>query len=59
MCKYCENGNEYEITPCANGDLGIRACYMKGDIVLFENNITASGYFSINYCPMCGRKLRD
>lgn len=65
MCEFCnghlndkmEIGSDYPIKPCANGDLKVRAKYMDGNIVLFKNLHTASGYFEINYCPICGRKI--
>ena len=65
MCKFCnshlskgvEIGEDYPIKPCANGDLKVRAKYMDGGIVLFRNLHTASGYFDINFCPICGRKI--
>lgn len=64
-CEFCmqttskghEIGKCYPIRPCANGDLGVRAQYLDGGIVLFEDHLFASGYFDINYCPICGRKI--
>lgn len=66
MCNFCEQttiighevGQDYPIIPCGNGDLGVRAKYMDKAIVLFNNRLSASGYFDINFCPICGRKLR-
>lgn len=65
MCEFCnrqlsenhECGKDYPIHPCANGDLGVRAQYLDGGIILYKDWNTASGYFDINYCPICGRKL--
>ncbi len=65
MCEFCnrhagngqECGKDYPIHPCGNGDLGIRAEYIDGGIVLFKDLNLASGYFDINYCPICGRKI--
>lgn len=28
-----------------------------GGIVLFKDHNIASGYFDINYCPICGRRI--
>lgn len=65
MCVFCmqlpdkkrEYGREYPVRPCANGDLGVRAQYINGGIVLFVDHNVAGGYFDINYCPMCGRRI--
>ena len=65
MCEFCmrhagngqECGKDYQIHPCANGDLGVRAEYIDGGIVLFKEHNMASGYFDINYCPICGRRI--
>lgn len=65
MCEFCmrhagngqECGKDYTIHPCANGDLGVRAEYIDGGIVLFKEHNIASGYFDINYCPICGRRI--
>lgn len=65
MCEFCmrhagngqECGKGYTIRPCANGDLGVRAEYIDGGIVLFKDHNMASGYFDINYCPICGRRI--
>lgn len=65
MCEFCmrhagngqECGKDYTIHPCANGDLGVRAEYIDGGIVLFKEHNMASGYFDINYCPICGRRI--
>lgn len=65
MCEFCDRklpkdhecGKDYPIHPCANGDLGVRAQYIDGGIILYKDRNTASGYFSINYCPICGRRI--
>lgn len=65
VCYYCQSpydgwGLDYTIFPCGNGDLGVRAqCHATEDphIVLYKDKALASGYFKINYCPICGRKL--
>lgn len=65
MCEFCDRklpkdhecGKDYPIHPCANGDLGVRAQYIDGGIVLYKDRNTASGYFDINYCPICGRRI--
>lgn len=65
MCEFCnrhagnwqECGKDYLIHPCGNGDLGVRTEYIDGSIILFKARSIASGYFDINYCPICGRKI--
>ena len=63
MCDFCmlipncEIGKKYEVKPCALGDLGVRAQYSVGGIILFRDQNLASGYFDINFCPICGRKI--
>lgn len=65
MCEFCMNnagvdhecGKDYPIHPCANGDLGVRAKYLDNGIVLFRDRHIASGYFDINFCPICGRRV--
>lgn len=65
MCEFCnrklseghECGKDYPIHPCANGDLGVRAQYLDDGIVLYKDRHIASGYFDVNYCPICGRRI--
>lgn len=67
-CEFCsariagygrdeDSGREYHVSPCGNGDLGVRAKLITGGIVLLKDRHIASGYFDVNYCPICGRKL--
>lgn len=70
MCKFCENwhdenticGEDIKIHKCANETELTEAQILKnfGDnkpaIVIFAN-AAAMGYFKIEFCPMCGRKL--
>lgn len=70
MCEFCRHwkdentifGKDIKINPCASAtDLSdaqiIRnANDEKPGIVIF-GKCKAKGYFDINYCPMCGRKL--
>lgn len=70
MCKFCENwhdenticGEDIKIHKCANETELTEAQILKnfGDnkpaIVIFANTATM-GYFKIEFCPMCGRKL--
>lgn len=70
MCKFCENwhdenticGADIKIYKCANETNLTEAQILKnfGDnkpaIVIFANT-AAMGYFNIEFCPMCGRKL--
>ena len=69
MCDFCKtyNGNkifgaDIPIKKCANGTdltdaqiMGNRDDEVPG-IVIYKG-CRAAGYFDINYCPMCGRKL--
>lgn len=71
MCEFCDNyhsgkgiitGKEMKIKKCAS-DTDLRDCQIyihKGDkptIIIWGKNGIARGYFEIEYCPMCGRKL--
>ena len=70
MCEFCrqwkdENticGKDIKINPCASAtdlsDAQIikNANDKKAGIVIFKQ-CKAGGYFDINFCPMCGRKL--
>ena len=70
MCKFCKNwhdentifGEYIKIHKCANETELTEAQILKnfGDnkpaIVIFANT-AAMGYFNIEFCPMCGRKL--
>lgn len=70
MCKFCENwydentifGNDIKIHECAN-ETNLKYAmilkntgYNKPAIVIFAHT-AAMGYFNIEFCPMCGRKL--
>lgn len=70
MCEFCKNwhdknticGADIKIHKCANETELTTAQIMKNTndnkpgAVIFQGGIT-KGYFEINYCPMCGRKL--
>lgn len=70
MCKFCENwhdenticGADIKIYKCANETNLTEAQILKNvrdnkpGIVIFAN-AAAMGYFKIEFCPMCGRKL--
>lgn len=43
--------------PVQMGNLGVRAQYLDGGIVLYKDYNVASGYFNINHCPICGRRI--
>ena len=63
-CQYCASKfANYEIKPCANGDLGARAMYIVNGsgpgVILFVDKNIASGYFDISFCPSCGRPLTE
>lgn len=60
MCKYCEG--EYKESIMDNGDDSIRLdnkCDNLLDIYFMnELDYPIDTSVEINYCPMCGRKLR-
>lgn len=70
MCKFCKNwhdenticGADIKINKCANETNLTEAQILKNvrdnkpAIVIFAHT-AAMGYFNIEFCPMCGRKL--
>lgn len=63
MCEFCRIcGKDIKINPCASTtDLSDAQIIKnvndeKAGIAIFKQ-CKAVGYFYINYCPMCGRKL--
>ena len=65
MCKHCEGiyGKDIDIKESSNcketQTNKAQIVQLKGDkpgIVLYKNGL-AQGYFDIEYCPKCGRKL--
>lgn len=70
MCEFCrqwhdENticGSEMKIYKCAKETELTTAQIMKStndnkpSVVIFQGGV-AKGYFEIDYCPICGRKL--
>lgn len=59
MCKYCKGNKRYNSVPIINTNLiCIQEKQRELDITHYdaEGNIEHS-FTSINYCPMCGRKL--
>lgn len=71
-CKYCMEDNEaeiygkyFELKPTAGfkRDRKYSSWIMKGKTdktagIIIATNNTNGVYFDINYCPMCGRKLK-
>ena len=62
-CKQCELGQLYEIT---NGEFEVGRGKASGslNVLLFEETgdfgyYELFGSFPINFCPMCGRKLKE
>ena len=60
MCEYCEDLKEIFST---DGEL---ANISNNDLNVYRGGVTEDGQFTviidefkINYCPMCGRKLKD
>ena len=72
MCEFCSYknnpfiiyGKEIKINKCAKETDLTEAQIMRNrddevpGIVIYKGH-SASGYFDINYCPICGRKLCD
>ena len=65
MCEYCLNAERlkqespiYDFHPQTTvlKDGRLSAHYEK--IVKNSNIVTIKTYYKINYCPMCGRKLK-
>ena len=71
MCEFCDKyhsgkgiitGKEMQIKKCAS-DTDLKDCqvYLRnGDnptIIIWGKNGIARGYFEIEFCPKCGRKL--
>lgn len=58
MCEYCEN--EKSISFFQN-DAEMTICEIEESDGSFTWGIDADGHQSIeiNYCPMCGRKLKE
>lgn len=73
MCEYCKTspimeirGTEFELKPTAGfkNDRRYSSWIMKGKADKKAGIIIATDggngvYFDINYCPMCGRKLKE
>ena len=59
MCKHCEKG----IGICNNREeLGIELHTGTNHLVAYgldKNNLDISVKCEINYCPMCGKKLKE
>lgn len=66
VCKYCDPTSryhkDYQMHQCANGNYGVAAELIVDDdgpgIVIFGDGCMAYGYFEVNYCPICGKKVR-
>ena len=73
MCKYCKTspimeiqGTEFKLKPTAGfkNDRKYSSWIMKGKAdkragIVIATNGGNGVYFDINYCPMCGRKLKE
>lgn len=68
MCKYCEHGiiigkSEIDFGVLAKGTMVLDMRTDEGDhdlcitIIGFNGNAIHTAFHTINYCPMCGRKL--
>lgn len=57
MCEYCDDDKETKI-PLLNDCCDSDGVYIDGREV--EVSVSyEQGYFNINYCPMCGRNLKE
>ena len=58
MCECCKGGKpaELKVNHCANGDMGVRATYFQGSILIFIHGM-AAGYIDTNNCTGCGELL--
>lgn len=69
MCDFCK---DYENNRIFGADIPIKKCANETDLtdaqvmrnrddevpgIVIYKGCRAAGYFDINYCPMCGRKL--
>lgn len=57
MCKYCKSKDYASIyIPNKRGDI----IYIAMDYLYFDNSEGehSNGILKINFCPMCGRKLK-
>ena len=73
MCEFCRTwhnknticGADIKIHKCASETTLTTAQIIKNandskpGVVILQNNAVAKGYFEIDYCPMCGRKLAE
>ena len=73
MCEYCKTspimeirGTEFELNPTAGfkNDRKYSSWIMKGKEdkkagIMIATNGSNGVYFDINYCPICGRKLKE
>ena len=56
MCKYCREENKEEICIC----FGIYTIWVdKNKLHLYIEGMGAEDELTINYCPMCGKKLGE
>ena len=63
-CKFCNTAtSKIRLKPCGNGDFELEVGFLYKSIVVHKLPSPDSlihralGYFNIEYCPMCGRKL--
>lgn len=56
MCEYCEKNKKFGEILKYNLYIGI--LFRKPHIFIHDGNEILASY-SINYCPLCGRKLGD
>lgn len=71
MCEFCQEwnskgticGKEIDVHKCANETNLTDVQILKNTedekpgIIIYSNHSKALGFFDIDYCPMCGRKL--
>lgn len=70
MCEFCNYysssigtaGKNIKINKCAN-ETDLTVCnvmsnYKDVPLLILYSGVLARGFIYINYCPMCGRKLK-
>jgi len=65
-CIFCRpGGRSVRLSPCGNGDFELTAGVHHKAIVIYKlpppDKIgqAALGHFEINFCPLCGKQIRE
>lgn len=59
MCKYCDGKADLPVTPCADKTEQTAARIMFGNQLIIMSFNKGIGSIEINYCPICGNKLKE